>query len=1237
MGIASPVAGQNGVATPTAELDNAIIGLPGGCVKVTPSGGDIPVCCVSGFVWMDGAPVSGAIVTITAPNGQSQVLVTDISPDEAQPYYRTALSSEPLNVQIGQTVTVTASYSSHEQTVTHMVQPGGQQVDIVLSRNNSQDYMYRDRIWGQTAEGQLLGTHGIAGGSNGSLYVVDSSNARIQQFATNGDYVRQWGTLGNLPGQFFRPSGITIDSSGDVYVADTGNHRIQKFSSTGTLLSVWGSLGSAPGQFNHPEGIAVDTAGNIYVADTLNHRVQKLRSDGVPLLQWGGLGGATSQFNEPTSIALDVTGNIFVVDSWNHRVQSFNSAGVFLDSWGTRGTRAGQLDYPQGIAIDSQGNLYVTEWFNQRVQKFTRDGTSLQIWSSFSPSNRPIRNALGITVDSQGNVLVALGSDGVQKFSANGIWIVGWGDQLDSVGQFITPRAIETDGQGQMFVLANSQIRVFNSAGSQVDQWGTSGTNQGQFLGAESIAIDSQGYVYVSDRDNHRIQKFTSSGDFVKEWGGYGTEQGKLRWPMGIAVGGNDYLYVADFENRIQKFSSDGVWIRSWGQAGSGPSDFNVPSDVAVAPDGTVYVVDALNYRIQRFSPDGVWMGMWGSKGKANTQFGGLGAMEISRSGQVFVTDSVTGSIKIFTATGEWVTNVGQPGTGMGEFANPGSIAIGENNVLHVADAMHRIQQFHPLSFTRPIATINWLSKRNVVKGFDTTLRLRGTATDSDEDGASSTFTYRWFIGNTLIGQGATLNVPVSTLPEGAQSIGLEVVDDEGEVSTRVSATIDVSPVPQTRWTFMLYLVADSYPDGAELMDAMDTGFGQGLLARLQQQQRTMPNAAVDVVVQIDAYGQGNTRRLVLEANGTFREVWRGERTMDDADTLEEFVRWAKQTRPSDYTYLAIASHGNGYQGVAWDDTSGAGSYLTMGELRQALQNASGNGATPVNVLHLDACSMGLLDVAYELRDQVRYLVVSQNLGWSFFLQDKYRAGTGPNTTPRQLAENVVRTYADYATQESSAPTSYDQFPYTISLLDLQRVSQTVNEVDKLAGELGAYAATSAANRGVLADLRRQSQKFDSPIFDYTLSTPDEYVDLVDWAERVRDTTLVQDQAMRQYAINVIEAVQGINPLVALQRNSGAIYRMPVGYGGRTTDLSGSHGVSVYYPHELSASVPTSIWYRYKNDQLFQLTADTRWNEFLRVGNTALPNPSAPLPEPGKPVLVLDDKAYTLHLPVLTR
>ena len=78
------------------------------------------------------------------------------------------------------------------------------------------------------------------------------------------------------PGEFEKVGDVAVGLDGSVYVADFGNNRIQKFSSSGAFLGEWGGKGSGVGEFDRPSGITVDGNGNVYVADTGNNRVQKL-------------------------------------------------------------------------------------------------------------------------------------------------------------------------------------------------------------------------------------------------------------------------------------------------------------------------------------------------------------------------------------------------------------------------------------------------------------------------------------------------------------------------------------------------------------------------------------------------------------------------------------------------------------------------------------------------------------------------------------------------------------------------------------------------------------------------------------------------------------------------------------------------------------------------------------------------------------------------------------------------
>ena len=96
-----------------------------------------------------------------------------------------------------------------------------------------------------------------------------------------GEDADVWGTNGSGDGEFAYPAGVAVASDGSVYVADRSNDRIQKFTSEGVFVSKWGTVGTGDGQFTDPIGVAVASDGSVYVTDTENNRIQKFTSEGV--------------------------------------------------------------------------------------------------------------------------------------------------------------------------------------------------------------------------------------------------------------------------------------------------------------------------------------------------------------------------------------------------------------------------------------------------------------------------------------------------------------------------------------------------------------------------------------------------------------------------------------------------------------------------------------------------------------------------------------------------------------------------------------------------------------------------------------------------------------------------------------------------------------------------------------------------------------------------------------------
>ena len=76
------------------------------------------------------------------------------------------------------------------------------------------------------------------------VFVADVGNHQVDVFGTDGAFEMQWGSFGFGPGQFNRPLSVALAPDGSIYVVDKDNHRVQKFAqfSTPAIPTTLGSV-----------------------------------------------------------------------------------------------------------------------------------------------------------------------------------------------------------------------------------------------------------------------------------------------------------------------------------------------------------------------------------------------------------------------------------------------------------------------------------------------------------------------------------------------------------------------------------------------------------------------------------------------------------------------------------------------------------------------------------------------------------------------------------------------------------------------------------------------------------------------------------------------------------------------------------------------------------------------------------------------------------------------------------
>lgn len=164
---------------------------------------------------------------------------------------------------------------------------------------------------------------------NRQLYVSDIELDQILVYdADTLKLKRKIGSTGHkheltTPGDFAKPTGVAVDQEGSLYVCDTMNSRIEIFDADGKFISTFGKPGDGPGSFARPKGVAVDGDGHIWVADGQQDRVQVFNQDGQLLISFGGHGVLPGQFQGLAGITIDKDNRVFTSEIFPGRVQQF--------------------------------------------------------------------------------------------------------------------------------------------------------------------------------------------------------------------------------------------------------------------------------------------------------------------------------------------------------------------------------------------------------------------------------------------------------------------------------------------------------------------------------------------------------------------------------------------------------------------------------------------------------------------------------------------------------------------------------------------------------------------------------------------------------------------------------------------------------------------------------------------------------------------------------------------------
>ena len=264
----------------------------------------------------------------------------------------------------------------------------------------------------------------------------------------------------------------------------------------------------------------------------------------------------------------------------------------------------------------------------------------------------------------------------------------------------------------------------------------------------------------------------------------------------------------------------------------------------------------------------------------------------------------------------------------------------------------------------------------------------------------------------------------------------------------------DTETAEKSDWAVYWYLCGSDLESGG--------GFASGDLQELMEV--TLPD---NVKVVIETGGSAQWNNDFVDAEKLQRFVYAGNEleladeqpsaNMGEAQTLADFLSFARENYPAEKTAVVFWNHGGGsVAGAAFDELYG-GDSLNLSELREAFGSVWDLSAEkpPVELIGYDTCLMATVDVAATFSDIGRYLVASEETepanGWYYSHWVKALADK-PGMDGGELGKIICDTY--YAGCEAVGT----QDNTTLSVTDLSKIKPLLEAYEAFGKECLAAA-----------------------------------------------------------------------------------------------------------------------------------------------------------------------------------
>ncbi|HGJ64348.1 TPA: T9SS type A sorting domain-containing protein [bacterium] len=426
----------------------------------------------------------------------------------------------------------------------------------------------------------------------------------------------------------------------------------------------------------------------------------------------------------------------------------------------------------------------------------------------------------------------------------------------------------------------------------------------------------------------------------------------------------------------------------------------------------------------------------------------------------------------------------------------------------------------------------------------------------------------------------------------------------DGDATFSSSYSDKTLAIKKAQWTIMVYLDADN---DLEIMGVWDFYYDIS----------NVMNTNINIIVLFDRasgyatdYGNWTSTRKYYVTPELSVYIDMGELNMGNPNTLYSFVASAKTDLPANNYALVLWNHGNGWKNSVGSTSSfndqgapiipkieaeldsqystitknivsvipeyssktssefklicydvASNDYLTMSELSVALNAITNNGANKLQIIDFDACLMGMVEVAYQLRNHALIMVGSEdNVPGPGLPYYNFMTPILSTTTAPQLATLMVQKYGEF----------YNKFGIQATLAAISLTYLPTFNTKLIDFSQALISKMPNINSGI-----KNSWNLCEKFGDKS------YMDLGSFAFRI--SKLISDTA-----------IQGAANQLILSLNNLKIYEW---HSASYTYNTSMKGLAIYFPPEFN----NVEWSNYINPNYLDFPSDSaqKWDDFL--------------------------------------